>query len=85
VEAKEQLARETVIPATMVEILEKLIRYAEESDSEAVEYLDSVREEAAAACPSGDFEKLEASLRLYDFSTALQILRLLSRRLEGSV
>ena len=65
-------------------MLKKLIRYAEDSDTEAVEYLESVREKLAAGCPAEDFQKLEASLKSYDFSAALQFLRLLFRRLEGS-
>ena len=60
------------------EILRKLTRYAEESDSEAFEYLESTREELAAACPPEVFEKLRSSLRSYDFSVALETLRTLS-------
>jgi HPt (histidine-containing phosphotransfer) domain-containing protein len=84
-EREEGLARETVLPSVLAEILKKLIRFAEESDSEAVGYLESVRGKVASGFPSEDFQRLEVSLKSYNFSAALQTLRLLSRRLEGSV
>jgi two-component system sensor histidine kinase/response regulator len=59
---------------SLAEIVGKLRRYAEESDSEAGDYLESVRGELAAACPAPDFERLEASIRSYDFSAAIQVL-----------
>jgi hypothetical protein len=44
-----------------------------------------VREKLAAGFSVEDFQRLEASLKSYDFSAALQILRLFFRRLGGSV
>ena len=84
-EREEGLARETILSSVLAEILKKLIRFAEESDSEAVEYLESVRGKVASGFPAEDFQRLELSLKSYNFSAALQTLRLLSRRLEGSV
>jgi two-component system sensor histidine kinase/response regulator len=83
-EREEGIARETVPPSVVAEMLKKLIRYAEDSDTEAVEYLESVREKLAMGFSVEDFQRLEASLKSYDFSAALQFLRLLFRRLEGS-
>jgi two-component system sensor histidine kinase/response regulator len=83
-ESKEKtMGRKTVDPSALREILQKLTQYAEESDSEAFEYLESIREELAAACPPEVFEKLRASLRSYNFPVALETLRLLSRDLNG--
>jgi two-component system sensor histidine kinase/response regulator len=83
-EREEGLARETVPPSVVAEMLKKLIHYAEDSDTEAVEYLESVREKVAVGFSVEDFQRLEASLKSYDFSAALHTLSLLFRRLEGS-
>jgi signal transduction histidine kinase/CheY-like chemotaxis protein len=60
--------------ASLSTVLETLTCLAEESDGEAVDYLASVRAELAAACPREDFERLEASIRAYDFPVALAVL-----------
>jgi signal transduction histidine kinase/CheY-like chemotaxis protein len=62
---------------SLAEIVGTLKRFAEESDSEAGDYLDSVRGELAAACSEEDFKRLEASIRSYDFSAALEVLKTL--------
>jgi two-component system sensor histidine kinase/response regulator len=77
--------RKTTDPSALTEILQKLTQYVEESDSEAFEYLESVREELSSACPPEVFEKLRESLKSYNFSMARETLRLLSRDLQGSV
>jgi two-component system sensor histidine kinase/response regulator len=84
-ESKEKpMVRKTVDPSALMEILHTLTRYAEESDSEAIEYLESIREELAGACPPEVIENLRASLKSYNFSVALATLRLLSRDPNGS-
>ena len=60
---------------SLAEILDTLKRYAEESDSEAGDYLESMREELAAAYPKAQFDRLETSIRAYDFSAALEVLK----------
>ena len=63
---------------TLSELVDGLTRLVEESDSEALDYLESSRDELCALCGSGNFGRLEASLRAYDFSAALGFLRELS-------
>ncbi len=75
--------RKSLDAPAMVEILQKLTRYAEESDSEAFEYLESKRDELASACLPEDFDELEAALRAYNFSAALATLRRLSLSVQG--
>src|SRR5208337_3129745 len=72
-------------PTALMEILQKLTRYAEESDSEAFEYLDSVRNELGASVPLQDFVELEAAMKAYDFSAALATLGRLCTSLRRSV
>ncbi len=69
---------------TMSDILDKLLRYAESSDSEANEYLASVRGTLVRCCSPDEFGKLESSLRSYDFSAAVKILRGLQQGLRRS-
>ncbi|HET6449838.1 MAG TPA: response regulator, partial [Spirochaetia bacterium] len=57
-----------------------LIQYAEDGDSEAFGYLESVSGALQATFGADDFSALERSLRMYDFSAALATLRRLSRR-----
>jgi HPt (histidine-containing phosphotransfer) domain-containing protein len=59
------------------EIAAKLLHYAEESDGEALDYLDSVRDELSELCDREKFEKLEASIRSFDFSAAIEVLKTL--------
>jgi two-component system sensor histidine kinase/response regulator len=72
-------------PSALREILQKLTLYAEESDSEAFEYLDSVREELSSSFPRKDFDELEEAMKAYDFPAALVTLRRLSTRPPGSM
>jgi two-component system sensor histidine kinase/response regulator len=65
---------------SLAEIVDRLTRYAEESDSEALDYLDSVRDELAVLCDRDYTENLEASIRAYDFTAALEVLKSLSVR-----
>jgi two-component system, sensor histidine kinase and response regulator len=83
--AKETLARTKVDPSTLAKILQKLTRYTEESDSEAFEYLESMREELVSAFPPEDFHELEAAMRGYNFPMALATLRRLSLRVQGAL
>ena len=64
-------------PGTRWEIVDRLTRYAEESDSEALDYIESVRDELASLCDREYSEKLETSIRAYDFTAALDVLKLL--------
>jgi two-component system, sensor histidine kinase and response regulator len=56
------------------EMLGKLRLYVEESDSEALDYLESVREGLAAQCEPEALRDLVAALRAYDFKAARDIL-----------
>jgi two-component system sensor histidine kinase/response regulator len=72
-------------PAAVREALGRLARYAEESDSEAFDYLESVRGVLKAGCPEEELKELERSLRSYDFSGTLKVLRSLENtNLEGA-
>jgi two-component system sensor histidine kinase/response regulator len=67
------------------EMIAKLTGYVEENDSEALDYLTCIREELSAFCGAERFGKIEAALRSYNFSDALDVLRSLSgdERLES--
>jgi len=62
-------------PAAVREALGRLARYVEESDSEAFDYLQSVRHVLRAGFSEGEIGELQKSLRSYDFSSALRVLR----------
>ncbi|OHE70273.1 MAG: hypothetical protein A2413_02735 [Treponema sp. RIFOXYC1_FULL_61_9] len=66
------------------EMLEAIIGYAEKNDSEAVDRFGMVREEIAASCPRGDFQKLDAVMKSYDLDAALAILKPLLVRVKNS-
>jgi two-component system sensor histidine kinase/response regulator len=71
-------------PSALKEILQKLTRYAEDNDSEAFEFLESMREELASAIAPKDFDELEAAMRAYNFPAALVALQRLSLPPQGS-
>jgi two-component system sensor histidine kinase/response regulator len=73
--SKPASSNENRVTHSLAEMVDKLRRYAEESDSQALDYFASVREELATSCDRESFEKLDASLRAYDFSTALEVLK----------
>jgi anthranilate/para-aminobenzoate synthase component I len=75
---EKQMARKNVDPSVLREIVRKLTQYAEEGDSDAFNYMESTREELAAACPPEVFARLRSSLRSYDFSVALETLQLIA-------
>jgi len=62
---------------SLQEICSALERFAEENDSEALEYLDSVRYELPGLCGNEYFDRLETAIRAYDFSSALNVLKLI--------
>jgi two-component system sensor histidine kinase/response regulator len=64
--------------SSLVEILGKLKSYAEENDSEALDYFESVRDELSAQCNPEAFKDLAAALRSYDFPAARDIIKGLS-------
>ena len=84
--AHERLApeRKKGVMHSMKEIVDKLLHYAEESDGEALDYLESVRDELSELCDRGRFERLEAAIRAYDFSAAIDTLKVLSSASEES-
>ena len=59
------------------EILSSLERYARESDSEALDYLESARGELSSQCDEALRKKLEAEIRAFDFRAALGTIELL--------
>ena len=69
--------------SALMQILQKLTRYAEESDSEALEYMDTRREEIASSLTRQDFDELETAVRAYDFAAALATLQRLTASLQG--
>jgi two-component system sensor histidine kinase/response regulator len=52
----------------------ELRRFAEESDSEALSYFDSVRGELSASIGPESVARIEKALRSYDFSSVVEIL-----------
>jgi two-component system sensor histidine kinase/response regulator len=65
-------------PSAVRETLRTLTRYAQESDSEAFDYLGSTIQLLRSACSSKDVAELESALKAYDFPAALVILQRLS-------
>jgi len=59
----------------VAEIVERLTAYLEDSDSEALDYLESMQAELSAAYDHAIFEKLSASIRSFAFSAALEVLK----------
>jgi len=57
------------------QIVETLKRYADENDSEALDYLESVREDISAFFAPEDFKDLVSAMRSYDFKAARDILK----------
>ncbi len=74
-EKRQRPALEPASPEELAGFLRKLASLAEESDTGAARYLETVRDHIATQVPGEALEKLEASLRAYDFTAALQILR----------
>ncbi len=58
---------------SLAEILEALTYYANESDSEALDYLGSVLADLYAGCERKQVELLVIALRNFDFASALEI------------
>ena len=83
-EKGEEAATIPTLPAQPNEIWMKLKLLIEESDSEAVDFLASVREQVVASCPSEDLNRVETALKAYDFPAALRSLKLLLGHREGS-
>ena len=82
-EKGEEAATIPTLPAQPNEIWMKLKLLIEESDSEAVDFLASVREQVVASCPSEDLNRVETALKAYDFPAALRSLKLLLGHREG--
>jgi two-component system sensor histidine kinase/response regulator len=57
------------------QIVERLKRYADENDSEALDYLESVREDISSLFDPEDFKDLVSAMRSYDFKAAREILK----------
>jgi len=70
--------RKDVDPSRLMEMIDTLTKYVEQSDSEAFDFLESVRGELAAVLSPEVFEKLREALKSYNFSVALETLRPLS-------
>lgn len=64
------------------EALKRLIRYTEDSDSEALTYFNSTREQLRGMLGPEDFLALETSMRAYDFPAALDVLKTAERHPE---
>jgi PAS domain S-box-containing protein len=80
----DESAPEKPSPVPYAEIIARLTGYASESDSETLDYLESQREALEAACPKEELERLQASVRSYDFPAALEVLKNLATRPDGS-
>ena len=68
--------------SSLGEMLDRLGAYAEESDSEALEYFASIRGDLLAACDAATVARLEGAIRSYDFAAALTIIEDVSRKSE---
>jgi PAS domain S-box-containing protein len=62
-----------IVPAS-AKIMERLMRYVEDSDCEAIRYLQSIRDQVAARLKQDDFERLETALNAHDFEAARLVL-----------
>jgi PAS domain S-box-containing protein len=69
-------------PSALRQVLKKLTQYSTDSDSEASEYLESVRDGLYSSIPSADFQQLETAVNAYNFEAALDTLRRLSASAE---
>jgi two-component system sensor histidine kinase/response regulator len=69
---------------SLPQIVERLKRYADENDSEALDYLESVREDISALFNPEDLRDLVSAVRSYDFKVAREILGGISLTAEGS-
>jgi CheY-like chemotaxis protein/HPt (histidine-containing phosphotransfer) domain-containing protein len=65
----------TTDPEHVRSAVEKLRKLVQESDSEAVEFLEEVRMDLQAACPAEVVMSLEKALQSYDFPLALEVLK----------
>jgi two-component system, sensor histidine kinase and response regulator len=66
------------------DVLQRLMRYVEESDSEALVYLDSILADLAATCSPVDVMELETAVRAFKFPAAAATLRRMFPGREGS-
>lgn len=62
------------MPRDLDEIIPALKHFLEENDSEALDYLESVRADMEKLCDHAFLGRLEALIRSYDFSSALELL-----------
>ena len=68
-------SREKGIAPAPSAIMARLLRYVEERDCEAAEYLESVRERVADGLDRNDLDTLASALKDYDFAAARIVLR----------
>jgi len=64
------------------EIVSRLMTLIRESDSDALDYFESVFEKLTSLHPYEEMEGLREKLKVYDFSAALDTLQLLEKRTE---
>jgi two-component system sensor histidine kinase/response regulator len=70
-------------PAGAARILERLLHYTQESDSEASDYFESQREQIAAVSSPQEITALHTALRAYRFSDASDIVRSVLGRMDA--
>jgi HPt (histidine-containing phosphotransfer) domain-containing protein len=63
-------------------IVARLMTLIKESDSEAIDYFESVRRKLASVHKDEEIEGLWEKLKLYDFSAALEMVQVLEKRTE---
>jgi PAS domain S-box-containing protein len=72
---RENVSLGTIVVQASADVMERLMRYIEEGDCEAAEYLGKESDQVAARLGPDDFGKIEAALRIYDFPAARLVLQ----------
>jgi two-component system sensor histidine kinase/response regulator len=70
----------TTADGSLKDIIANLTAYAEKNELEALDYIESVKGDLFTLCDRNIVENLFASLKKYDFSTALGILKSLEKQ-----
>jgi hypothetical protein len=75
----------TLDAASLRPILTRLLTLLKENDSEAVDYLETIRGELAATLNGEDFIRFQKALAVYDFEEAFHCLEGIADQLNLTV
>jgi two-component system sensor histidine kinase/response regulator len=82
VESEERGSAQEIDPSMIRPILIKLADYLKESDTEAVNYLDDVKNDLKNVLPRAEYDKFKNHITSYDFDGALACLKDISDKLN---